>query len=181
MSRRRVYTIGHGGLNAEQLVKHTLSHGVEYVIDVRTAPYSRFQPEFSRAPLSAFLEKHGLRYVYMGRELGGQPDDPNCYTDGRVDYDKCRSNNSFLAGMQRLEVACDQGLRVCLLCSEAKPSRCHRSKLIGAALDEKDIEVLHILQDGSTLTQDDVMRELTGGQGTLFGHRFVSRKSYPQP
>ncbi len=175
----RVYTIGHGGRTPAELVGQLRGDDVRFLIDVRSAPYSRYQPEFSRDPLSAFLSRGGIKYVFMGDLLGGRPPDPDCYTDdGKVDYRKCRTKDFFRRGIQRVRDAYDQGLRVCLFCSEGKPWECHRSKLVGAALGEEGIEILHVLPDGSTRTQDDVLRMLTGGQADLFGNAFTSRKAY---
>ncbi len=53
------------------------------------------------------------------------------YTDGKVDYSKCRTKEFFRRGIERIRNAYNQGLRVCLLCSEGKPWQCHRSKLVG--------------------------------------------------
>jgi uncharacterized protein (DUF488 family) len=166
----RVYTIGHGGRAAEELLDQLRGEEVDVVVDVRSAPYSRYQPEFSKKPLERFLARNGMRYVFMGKALGGRPQDPACYTGGEVDYAKCRKQESFRRGIERIRRMCREGLRPCLLCSEAKPSRCHRSRLIGVALAEKrqGIEVCHLHSDGPVLTQDEVLDKLTGGQCQLF-------------
>jgi uncharacterized protein (DUF488 family) len=174
----QIFTIGHGGQTAEELLEHLQRHDVQYVVDVRSSPYSRFQPHFSQDPLSALLTRHGLRYVFMGAELGGRPDDPDCYIDGRVDYDTVRTKAFFRRGIDRLHSAQAQRFRVCLLCSEGKPWQCHRAKLIGVTLLDDGIDVLHILPTGETCPQDEAIRELTGGQESLFGDSFVSRKAY---
>jgi uncharacterized protein (DUF488 family) len=178
MTSGRIYTIGHGGRTTDELLDLLRKVEVQFVIDVRSAPYSRYQPEFSREPLEGLLAHHGLKYVFMGDDLGGRPKDPDCYTDGKVDYSKCRTKEFFRRGIERIRNAYNQGLRLCLLCSEGKPWQCHRSKLVGAALLDEGIEVLHLLPDGGIRTQDEVIQELTGGQGSLFGDHFVSRKAY---
>jgi uncharacterized protein (DUF488 family) len=173
----RVYTIGHGGRSAEELLDQLRGAGVDVVVDVRSAPYSRYQPEFSKKPLGRFLTRNGTRYVYMGKALGGRPPDSDCYTGGEVDYAKCRKKESFRQGIEAIRRMCRKGLRPCLLCSEAKPSRCHRSRLIGTALAEQGqgIEVCHLLSDGRVLTQKEVIDELTGGQCQLFDDPFDRR------
>lgn len=177
--RGQVFTIGHGGKTADQLVEQLHRLEVGFVIDVRSAPYSRYQPDFSREPLSAHLARNTLKYVFMGDLLGGRPQDPDCYTDeGKVDYRKCRTKSFFIQGLRRIRTAYEQGLRVCLLCSEGKPWECHRSKLVGAALLEEGIDIRHVLPDGTTRSQDEVLRELTAGQVDLFGAQFTSRKAY---
>ena len=164
-----VYTIGHGGRTMDQLISELSNHNVQFVIDVRSAPYSRYQPEFSKKPLERILIQHKVKYVFMGDDLGGRPKDSECYTNGTVDYSKCRTRDFFRRGIERVRNAYQQGYRVCLLCSEGKPWKCHRSRLIGAALQDQGIDVRHILPDGTVCTQDDMIRKLTGGQGDLFG------------
>lgn len=178
MQRGKIYTIGHGGRTTDDVLAQLQNAGVEFVIDVRSVPYSRHQPEFAREPLSGLLERHGIRYVFMGELLGGRPEDDDCYTDGKVDYQKCRQNSAFAKGFARVHSAFEQGFTVCLLCSEAKPWRCHRSKLLGETLTESGFPVAHLMPDGTTRTQEEVMRELTGGQTELFGQQLYSRNAY---
>lgn len=175
----RVFSIGHGGRSLDTLVAQLHALEVPFLIDVRSSPYSRFQPEFSREPLHAQLGEQKIRYVFMGDLLGGRPPDPDCYDDaGKVDYQRCRTKDFFMRGIDRLRTAHVKGMRVCMLCSEGKPWECHRSKLIGWVLQEHGIAVEHVLPDGSVRTQDQVIEELTAGQGDLFGSRFTSRKAY---
>jgi len=114
--------------------------------------------------------------------LGGQPDDPDCYTaEGKVDYETCRQKPFFQAGIDRLSQAWQQGHAVVLMCSEGKPENCHRTKLIGRTLTAEGIEVVHIDEADEPISQADVMLRLTGGQPSLFGDDFfnlTSRKRY---
>lgn len=178
MARGRIFTIGHGGRSQEAVFEKLSREKVSYVVDVRSVPYSRFQPDFSRDQLEASLRQNNMNYVFMGDLLGGRPKDESCYTDGKVDYTKTRTKEFFIRGISRLRKAYDQGFSVCLLCSEGHPSDCHRSKLVGAALFDDGIDVTHILPDGVTRTQDEVIDQLTDRQPGLFGEHFVSRKSY---
>jgi uncharacterized protein (DUF488 family) len=174
----RIFTIGHGNHSRGALLDNLARAQVSFVIDVRSAPYSSYQPDFSREPLEHFLRENGVRYVFMGDLLGGRPKDDDCYTDGRVDYAKTRHKEFFARGIARLRNAYEQGLSICLLCSEGQPSQCHRAKLVGAALADEGIEVLHLLPDGSQRTQAEVLAQITSGQGSLFGEHLLSRKAY---
>ena len=147
---------------------------------MRTAPYSKFKPEFSKEQLQHRLECAGIRYLFMGDTLGGQPADPACHTDGKVDYDKVRAQPFFQRGIERLRNGFDQQRRAALMCSEGRPEQCHRSKLIGEALTAAGIALCHIDEDGVVLTQTQVIDRLTKGQLDLFGQpAFTSRKRYP--
>jgi uncharacterized protein (DUF488 family) len=175
-----IFTIGYGARSIDQLIAVLRANQIEYLIDVRTAPYSKFKPEFSKEALQHRIECAGLQYLFMGDTLGGQPNDPACLTDGKVDYAKVRAQPWFDTGLQRLRAAFVQQRRVALMCSEGRPEQCHRSKLIGEALAALGLPVCHIDDDGALLTQEQVINRLTHGQLDLFGQpAFTSRKRYP--
>ena len=174
-----IYTIGYGSRTLEDFVSVLKTHEIGYLIDVRSAPYSRFKPEFSKNALEAHLREHDIRYIYLGDKLGGQPDDPTCYADGKVIYDEVRQRSFFQEGLARVKAAFGRRLRVVLMCSEGKPEQCHRSKLIGQALVEQGIPVTHIDENGALVSQAEMINQLTDGQLSLFGDPdFTSRKRY---
>jgi uncharacterized protein (DUF488 family) len=174
-----IYTIGYGARSVEELAAVLHSLGIEYVLDVRSSPYSRFKPEFSKEALEAALKAQGLRYVFMGDSLGGRPEDPACYVEGKVDYARVQDKPFYQAGIKRLETAHAQGRRVVLLCSEGKPEECHRTKLIGATLAARGIPVAHIDENDELCTQAEVLARIEGAQLTLFDEpTLASRKRY---
>ena len=175
-----IYTIGYGSRSIEEFIEVLQHHKIAYLIDVRSTPYSRYKPEFSKEALAAELQRHGIRYVFMGDTLGGHPDDEDCYDEnGQVDYEKVKDTESYQSGIERVQTAFAQQQCVALMCSEGKPEQCHRSKLIGASLDEQDISLIHIDENNEQQTQEKVIERLTGGQLRLFGEdTFRSRKGY---
>ena len=178
-SRQPLFTIGYGARTLEEFLAALKTNRIEYLIDVRTAPYSKFKQEFSKDLLQYHVERAGIHYLFMGDTLGGQPKDPACHTDGKVDYDKVRAQPAFQSGIERLRKAFEQQRRAALMCSEGRPEQCHRSKMIGEALAAAGIPVCHIDEDGGLLTQAEVIVRLTKGQMDLFGQAsFTSRKRY---
>ena len=175
-----IYTIGYGSRSIEQFIEVLQHHKIAYLIDVRSTPYSRYKPDFSKEALEGELQRHQIRYVFMGDTLGGHPDDEDCYDEkGQVDYEKVKDTESYQNGIERLQTAFAQQQCVALMCSEGKPEQCHRSKLIGASLDAEAISVIHIDENDEQQTQDNVIERLTKGQMLLFGeHTFHSRKGY---
>ena len=171
-------SIGQGRHSLPTLLLQLQGRGMIYVVDVRSTPYSRHEPEFAREYLERNLKDGPVKYIYMGDLLGGRPADPDCYTDGRVDYSKVRARDFFIRGIDRLQTAYDKGLTICLMCSEAQPTQCHRSKLIGEELAARGIDVMHLLPDGTETTQLSVMAELVQGQAELFPSGLMSRKQY---
>jgi uncharacterized protein (DUF488 family) len=172
-----IYTVGYGGRSVDELVCVLQDYHIDFVIDVRSAPYSKFNPDYSKDALEQRLKPAGFRYVYMGDLLGGRPRDESCYTNGYVDYEKLREKQFYLDGIARLRKAWEQQLRVAVLCSEGKPQACHRSKLIGVTLEEQGIGVMHIDERGYQKSQQTVMDLLTDGQLPLFGLPPAASKS----
>lgn len=182
MGTKPLFTIGHGSRTSDEFLRLVRKFKIEYLIDVRSQPYSKFNPQFSQNELKWLLEKNGIRYVFMGDSIGGRPKDASCYdADGRVDYEAVKSKSFFLQGIDRLKVAHEKGINVVIMCSEANPCECHRSKLIGRVLDNEKIIVNHIDEKGKIRDQASVINELNKGRSDidLFGTPIngTSRKS----
>lgn len=177
--RTPVHTIGYGSRSFADFTGELGRYAITCVVDVRSSPYSRFSPDFGKQALEPALTSLGLRYVFLGEALGGRPDDPGCYVDGKVDYERLGAREIYRGGIERVVRAAEQGMRLALLCSEGKPEECHRSKLIGATLDRIGIQVVHIDEQGEPRSQAEIIERLTGGQLSLFGEiGFTSRKRY---
>lgn len=173
-----ILTVGYGNRSVEDLIALVRREGVEFLIDVRSSPQSRFKPEFSGDPLGQAMRLAGIRYVFMGDTLGGRPQDPSCYENGHVIYDLVQQKDFFAAGIDRLLDAAAKGFQVCLLCSESRPEECHRSKMIGVALSARGVGVIHLDPHGERVAQADVIARLEKAQAALFDGSFRSRKAY---
>jgi uncharacterized protein (DUF488 family) len=154
-----VLTIGHSNHPVEHFLALLQGAGVTAVADIRSAPHSRHVPQFNHDALKATLRDAGIAHVYLGRELGGRPQDKQQYRDGIVDYEKIAATDAFQAGLRRvLDGAATH--RVALLCAEQQPLDCHRCLLVGRALSMRGVGVRHILPDGAVATQADIEAEL---------------------
>jgi uncharacterized protein (DUF488 family) len=173
-----ILTIGYGSRSTEVFFAMLEREQVKFLVDVRSNPVSRFNPDYSAKPLSEKLHALGIRYVSMGDTLGGRPKDPSCYEDGHVMYGHVQEKSFFKNGIQRLLSASAQGIRVCLVCSEIRPEDCHRSKMIGVSLEKIGISVLHLGPQGEHLSQAEVMARLKTTQTEMFENELCSRKSY---
>jgi len=142
-----VFTIGHSNVAAERIVELLKQHGIEVLIDVRSVPYSRHNPQFNRDSFQHVLKAAGIEYAYAGQYLGGRPDDPTCYEGEQVQYKLIMDKPWYQKGIDQLiEIA--RGRRVALMCSEEDPLRCHRHNLIAQTLLKRGVTVLHIRGDG---------------------------------
>ena len=174
-----IYTIGYGSRSLEAFTAVLQRYHIAYLLDIRSAPYSRYKPEFAKDALQAALAAQGIRYLFIGDSLGGRPNDAACYTDGKVDYEKVKTMAFYQEGISRIQTAFLQQQAVVLMCSEGKPENCHRSKLIGTTLTQLNIPVAHIDENDGVVGQTAVIHRLTGGQLSLFGEQtFTSRKRY---
>lgn len=181
MTSRPIHTIGYGARSIDAFVAVLQTLGIEYLIDVRSRPYSRHKPEFSKAALQSRLRSHGIRYVFMGDSLGGLPDDPAARTNGEVDCDRLSRLPTYRAGIDRLRKAWEQQLPVAIMCSEGKPEMCHRSQLIGTTLVAEGIGVAHVDENDRLITQTDVELRRSGGQPGLFNAPVQPRPAMPPP
>jgi len=147
-----IYTIGYGNRSIEAFIRLLRQYEIQFLIDVRSRPYSRFNAKFSKDALERQLKEASIRYVFMGDTLGGRPNDSTCYQDGNVAYAKVREKPFFQSGIERIHTAWEKQLE------------CHRSKLIGITLTEQGIDVRHIDEAGLLKTQTDVNELLVGNQ-----------------
>jgi uncharacterized protein (DUF488 family) len=115
-----IYTIGHSNQPIERFIALLQQHAVDAVADVRSTPYSRFNPQFRKEKLRAALAAAGIRYVFLGEELGARSKDPACYDDGRVSYARLAATDLFRHGLDRL--VCEAGVTHGL-CEERQGSR----------------------------------------------------------
>jgi uncharacterized protein (DUF488 family) len=162
----RLFSVGYGNRSFQDFLDILGLHGVAHVVDVRSKPYSRFNPDFSRDRLKANLEANGLGYTYLGDVLGGIPDGGSKTPDGRPDHAAIRRGRGFVNGLRRL-VALSQAAPAAFMCAELRPETCHRSRLLGAALAERGVEVRHIDERGRLLSQAEAVRRRTKGQVLL--------------
>jgi len=165
-----LHTIGHSNQSAEDLVRILRAHGVSAVADVRSVPFARYTPWFNTDQIAAVLRAERIEYVFLGKELGARPEDPECYRDGRVDLSRLPAREAFRQGLARVE----RGLAtrcVCLMCSEADPMLCHRAIVICRALRGRGFGLRHILPGGGTEEHEELERRLVKSLGlgpTLF-------------
>lgn len=140
-----VWTIGHSNHKWEFFRDLLLSHKIDMVVDTRTYPRSRWAPFAEGRRLRDSLKDIRILYEYRGGGLGGRPRDPQLLDGrGRPDYSKMALRSEFLHDVDLVYDWAREGLRVALLCSEENPDACHRKLLVGEALKEKGVGLVHI-------------------------------------
>jgi uncharacterized protein YeaO (DUF488 family) len=148
-----IFTIGHSTRSLGDFVDILRAHGVEHIIDIRTVPRSRHNPQFNRDTLAIALRTEGIGYTHL-KELGGlrraRPDSANqgwrsASFRGFADY---MQTPEFEEGLERA-LRLSSRKRTALMCAEAVPWRCHRS-LVADALVARQVPLEHILSISRT-------------------------------
>lgn len=162
--RKPLYTIGHSSLSTEQLLEYLRMHDISAVVDVRSQPYSRLYPHFSKPALRQSVLEAGLHYVYLGNELGARRSESECYVDGQAKYELIRRLPAFQEGISRVVYGASEET-IGLLCAERDPLVCHRSILVCRELRSHKLDICHILNDGSLEPLEAVEIRLTEEEG----------------
>ena len=146
-----LHTIGHSTRPLDELLALLSENGVAQLVDVRTVPRSRHNPQYNAETLPQALAAAGLGHVHM-KELGGlrkaRRDSPNlgwrnASFRGYADYMQTAEFEQALASLMVLA----ENESLAIMCAEAVPWRCHRS-LIADALSVRSVEVRHIMGPG---------------------------------
>lgn len=124
-----IFTIGYSNKKIEEFIAKLNEFQIETVVDVRSRPFSRWNPKFSRPSLEKVLAINSIAYQYRGNNLGG--------LDENVDFEVTIDEVVGLSSTTRLVV----------MCIEGEPEKCHRLLTLTPKFEEKGIDVKHIRWD----------------------------------
>jgi uncharacterized protein (DUF488 family) len=147
-----IHTVGHGTLPADDFAALLRAADVQTVVDVRSYPGSRHNPQFNRETMASWLADDGLGYEWQ-RELGGRrPTHPESRhvalrNDAFRGYADHMETGEFVAGVDTL-VATSHSTAAVVMCSESVWWRCHRRLLADHLVLIRGIEVVHLMHDG---------------------------------
>ena len=156
---QHILTVGHSTLSIEEFVAVLQRHSVDVVADVRSHPYSARFPHFSKVRLRASLKSEGIRYVFLGRELGARRDEAECYVNGQATYERIATLPVFSQGIDRLLMGA-QKYRVAIMCAEQDPLTCHRTILVCYELKKRGVLIKHICRTGALEDHEETERRL---------------------
>ena len=147
-----IFTLGHSTLPIESFLPVLQAYDIERLVDIRTIPRSRHNPQFNETTLAESLKAHHLQYVHL-KALGGlrhpRKDSPNTGWRnegfrGFADHMQTEEFRDALAALIRMS----RRRRVGIMCAEAVPWRCHRS-LVADALSVRGVPVVEILSESN--------------------------------
>ncbi|MCB9811254.1 DUF488 domain-containing protein [Candidatus Nomurabacteria bacterium] len=125
--QNKVYTIGHSTRAISEFIQKLKEHNIEILVDIRTYPRSRFQPQYNQKALADSLSSVGVFYIYRGKNLGGKEEN--------VDYEET---------IDELVDIIIGGETVCVMCSEGDYRKCHRSEMLEPSFRERGVNVNHL-------------------------------------
>jgi uncharacterized protein (DUF488 family) len=164
----RILTAGYGKDDFEGLAVRLAKCNVDRIIDVRSNPFSKHQEDFRRPRIDHLCQKIGLKYTYLGHQLGGKPSKEELQTEGRPDFEKIKLDPDFRSGLAQV-IEWAKNDRVCLLCGCERPMQCHRGTLLAPELIDRGCNVVHIDDEGRMHSQENAEENEHGGQMDLFG------------
>ncbi|MDH4241898.1 MAG: DUF488 domain-containing protein, partial [Phycisphaerae bacterium] len=123
---KELFTIGHSNHSLDHFIELLLEHRISTIADIRSSPYSKYSPHFNKDVLDSALRNADIDYIFLGKELGAQRSEDDCYIDGQAKYGRIAHLSAFQSGLeivlQRVE-----NCRIALMCSESDPITCHRT------------------------------------------------------
>jgi uncharacterized protein (DUF488 family) len=177
-SELTIYTVGHSTRTLHEFLSLLNVYKVTLLIDVRTIPISRHNPQFNKETLHVTLKNYGVKYIHMP-EIGG------LRRPKKDTINLAWKNNSFrgYADFMQTKEFTDNLLKIlalarekclALMCAEALPWRCHRS-LISDGLVIRHVKVLHIISKDSTITHE--LTEFAHVEGTQITYPLFSKET----
>lgn len=157
-----LYSIGYATKPIDVFLQQLQHYRISAVADVRSVPFSNAFFDYHQGAVAGHLKRAGIQYVYLGKELGPRSKDEAHYdASGQVQFDRLMRSPLFLQGVERLKLGLQRGHRIALMCAEKDPATCHRSLLIGYALQQQlGTELEHITHDGELETQQALQERL---------------------
>lgn len=165
-----ILTVGYGNRGFPSFIELLKALGVTHLVDVRSVPQSSYWEDFRLERLQRLVPETGLKFIYMGDTLGAvQGSNAACREPSLVDFEALKAEERLKRGLDQLERAAAAPERViCLMCGCLRPETCHRSRLLGPALTDRGIAVLHVDADGQKLSQAEVEALWPPAQASLF-------------
>ena len=159
MSDSVIYTIGHSTHTLDAFIDLLNKYKINAIADVRSVPYSSHNSQFNRDFLAENLKVRDIHYIFFGQELGARSENPDCYLNGQVQYDRIAESETYKHAIERI-IAGVSDYNIALMCSEKEPLDCHRTILIARSLVANNCLIKHILADGSIEEHEDTIERL---------------------
>jgi len=161
MEQKQIFTVGHSNHEAEYFLELLQSQNIDCLVDVRSMPASKYNPQYNQIPLKNYLQIHGITYMHFKAEFGARQEEADLLDEnGQLDFELFRKTFAFQQGVERVDIGVSKGFKIALMCSEGNPLECHRFSMIAGYLDEIGFDVQHILKDKTLKTHKELENDL---------------------
>ena len=158
---KTLLSIGHSQHQVDYFINLLKSHDVNYILDVRSTPYSQFAASYNRESIRPVLQSNGIEYAFMGNYFGARPTDSSLYSTKDIwIFEKVANSSRFKKGFDNVEKGVKQGFRIAFMCTEKDPIECHRAILVTNAFYKAGYSIEHIMPDNTIQTQQDINERL---------------------
>lgn len=157
--KKVIFTLGHSTHNIEKFIDLLKMHTITAVCDVRSAPFSKYNPQYNQDNLKKILLGNKIKYVFLGKELGARSSDKSCYKNGQVQFELLAKTEFFQKGLERIIQGAKE-FNIALVCAEKDPIECHRTLLVSRELEKQGFFISHILDDGKIETQEELITRI---------------------
>ncbi len=156
------YTICNSTHETEAFLGLLQKNNIDCIVDVRSSPYSQYNPQYNRETIKTALQNNGITYVFMGDLLGARYSDLTLFFNETymVDFRKVRETDNFKKGIERVINGINKGHTIALMCAEKGPFDCHRFVLVSYGLAKKGITIKHILDTGEMILNEQLEEKL---------------------
>ena len=142
----QLYTIGHSTYPAEHFIELAKTYELDYILDVRSTPFSRFAPQYNSNVIKGILAENDIKYAHMGKYFGARQPDNQYYPKGYLDFSLFRQSELFKTGLENVKKGLENN-NIALMCTEKNPGDCHRAIMVARGFELAGINVKHILHD----------------------------------
>lgn len=156
----QLYTIGHSTLPEGRFIELLKHFRIEYLLDVRSTPYSRYVPQYNKDKIENVLCGAGIQYAHMGKRFGARQENKAFYNaEGYLDFECFRESAQFKAGLNNVKKGLEK-YNIALMCTEKNPIDCHRAIMVARGFELDGTQVMHILHDSTAITQEEFNQQL---------------------
>lgn len=178
-----LFTIGHTQHKIENFLGLLMKYDINYILDVRSTPYSKYAEQFNRENIKKSLSDKNIIYSFTGNYFGARQAELSLYSkEGFLDFEKVRNTANFKKGFENVMLGLQKSNNIALMCTEKDPFDCHRTIMVARAFDLAGVDVNHILSDGSVQNQEILNRRLLDkyfpdrNQITLFNYMQIAEQ-----
>ena len=159
-----IFTIGYAQFSIDAFLDTLRKYDISAIADVRSAPFSKYKPDFIKDKIQKHLGRNHMAYLFLGDMLGARIKDPAVYLDNKLSYELLSKSDFWTKGINKLLDESGK-YRLAIMCAEKDPLHCHRTFLICRTLRSFSLRIHHILEEGSLEEHADTEKRILENYG----------------